>query len=470
MDDTNYERTDSRLLASDLLHEQYKRKLIFMNFDLVLLNGEIVVFQNGVLRRAHAHIGISNGRISKISSNTLHGKQEIDVTHLTVLPGVIDTQVHFREPGLTHKEDLESGTRSAALGGVTSVFEMPNTNPPTVSLSDLQAKFRLAKDRAWVNYAFYVGASHDNIGELATLEQTPGCSGIKIFMGSSFGSLLVDNESDLELILKNGTRRVIVHAEDELRLKERKSIATESKTVTKHHIWRDPQTSLIATTKLLQVARKVGRKVHVLHVTTKEEVSLLEKNKDIASFEITPNHLSFVAPDCYERLGSLVQMNPPIRELEHQQALWKAVQNGSADIIGTDHAPHTKEEKSKEYPSSPSGIPGVQTLVPVMLNHIHQGKLSLERFVELTCENPRKVFGCQSKGRIEEGLDADFTLVDLKKERIIENKWIASKCGWTPFDGMKVTGFPTHTIIDGKIIMQEDTLLQPGLGTKILFT
>jgi len=441
-----------------------------MSHDLVISNGQVFVSQNSEVTSTQVNIGVSGGRIAEISSKRLVGAAEIDARYLHVLPGVIDSQVHFREPGLTHKEDLESGTRAAALGGVTSVFEMPNTKPSTTTTETFEEKIKLASDRAWVNFAFYIGACAENIELLAELETLPGCSGVKVFMGSSTGSLLVEDDLRLEKILQNGKRRVIIHSEDEFRLKERKHIALESHDVCQHHIWRDVETAVRSTERLLKLARKTNRKVHVLHVTTAEEIELLKKNKDIASFEITPNHLTLWAPDCYEKLGTKAQMNPPIRDKNHHDALWKAIQDGIADIIGTDHAPHTLEEKARPYPESPSGMPGVQTVVPLMLNHIQNGKLSLNRFVELMCENPRKIFGCATKGRIDVGMDADFTIVDLKKQKVISNSQMASKCGWTPFDGMRVTGWPSHTIVGGQIVMQEDQLLMPKQGKKVLFS
>ncbi len=449
-----------------------------MELDFVINHGNVVlpaphsVFSLGSrpLIIEPLHIGIKNGKIASLSSTPLTGAITIDARHLHVLPGVIDSQVHFREPGLTHKEDLESGTASAAAGGVTSVFEMPNTQPPTTSQRLLQEKMRLAEGRAWVNYAFYGGGSLDNFDQIAPMEATPGCCGIKIFMGSSFGNLLVKNDEDLESILSRCHRRVAIHAEDEVRLQERKNIFQLNHDVTKHHEWRDPQTAFKATERLLKIAKKLNKKVHILHVSTREEVDVLSRHKDLASFEVTPNHLTFVAPDCYKNLGSLVQMNPPIREIQHQEALWAAIHAGLVDVIGTDHAPHTLDEKAQKYPQSPSGIPGVQTLVPVMLTHVHQKRLSLEKFVELVGENPRRLFGCLSKGRIALGLDADFTIVDLKQGRTIENSWIRSRCGWTPFHGTKATGWPIYTIVAGKMVMSQDELQEPACGRKILFS
>ncbi|MGZ3692247.1 MAG: dihydroorotase, partial [Pseudobdellovibrio sp.] len=373
------------------------------------------------------------------------------------------------EPGLTHKEDLETGTRAAVLGGVTSVFEMPNTNPSTTTVAQYEEKLRLAKNRAHCDYAFFMGAANDNVDNLPQLENLPHCPGIKIFLGASFGSLLVDDDTVFENVMKNGKRRLTIHSEDEARLKERKHIAVEAAHPRVHHIWRDEESAMISTKKSIALARKYNRPVHILHVSSSEEMEFLAQNKDIASVEILPQFLTLSAPECYERLGTLAQQNPPIRDKRHFEKLWQAVHNGTVDIIGSDHAPHTLEEKNKPYPQSPSGFPGVQTLLPIMLNHVNSGRLSLEKFTELVTENPRRMFNVKNKGRIQVGYSADFTVVDLKKEMTITNKWIASKCGYTPFDGMKVTGWPTHTIIGGRIVMQDDQVVLPSQGRPIDF-
>lgn len=429
-----------------------------VQYDLVLQAGSAILPTATGLRMETVSIGVQNGKIAAISPHRLSGAEVVDCQHLTVLPGVIDSQVHFREPGMTHKEDLESGTRAAALGGVTSIFEMPNTIPSTTTRELFMEKLERAKGRCYVNYAFFVGATPDNAKELPELEALPHCSGVKIFMGSSTGSLLVEDDLALENILRSGKRRVIVHSEDEVRLRERKHLAVH---VQDHPHWRDVETAVKSTTRLLGLARKTGRPVHVLHVSTAEELDLLRNHRDIATVEALPNHLTLHAPDCYERLGTRAQQNPPIREARHRDALWKALQDGVIDIIGSDHAPHTLEEKAQAYPKSPSGTPGVQTLVPIMLNHVNEGRLTLLRFCELVCENPRRIFGAQAKGRIAVGMDADFTIVDLKREETISNRWIASKSAWTPFDGMKVTGWPLSTIVRGKFAMRDGALHGP---------
>jgi len=441
-------------------------------FDLLIREGTCLLPNpSGTgLSEQKADVGIINGRIAEIGVNLpVTAKKVINAKGLHVLPGVIDSQVHFREPGLVHKEDLETGTRAAILGGVTSIFEMPNTNPATVNVELFEDKLARAKNRAHCNYAFFVGASHENVAELKELELHAHCSGIKIFMGSSTGSLLVEDDESLEKILGQGHRRVIVHSEDEMRLRERKHIAVEKADVHFHHIWRDEITALQSTERLLRLARKTGRKIHVLHVSTAEEMDVLKNSKDIATVEVLPQHLTLWAPDCYDRLGTYAQQNPPIRDKRHHDRIWQAVLDGTVDVIGSDHAPHTREEKERPYPSSPSGVPGVQTLVPIMLNHVNNGKLSLAKFTELVTENPRRVFGIQNKGRLVVGGDADVTLVDMKAQRTIENSWIASRCGWTPFDGMKVQGWMTHTIVGGNIVMENDEVVLPHSGKPVNF-
>jgi dihydroorotase len=376
--------------------------------------------------------------------------------------------VHFREPGNTHKEDLETGSRAAVLGGVTAVFEMPNTDPPTTTAAAIADKLSRAKGRMHCDHAFYVGATAQNIGELAELEKLPGVAGVKAFLGSSTGTLLLDHEKDILAALKSGRRRMAVHSEDEARLRERKPLALRGHVET-HPVWRDVETATISTERVLRLAREAKRKLHVLHVTTAEELPLLAAAREFATCEVTPQHLTLTAPECYERLGTYAQMNPPIRDARHREALWQAVRDGLFDCVGSDHAPHTRAEKDKTYPDTPAGMPGVQTLVTILLDHVHAGRLTLERFVELTSAGAARIFGIAGKGSITEGYDADFTIVDLKARRKIENKWIASRCGWTPFDGMETTGWPVATTVRGNIVMRDGALLAPGFGEPIRF-
>jgi dihydroorotase len=434
-------------------------------YDLILSRGTVAT-PEGIGER---DIGVRNGKIAKIGDlSQADAGERIDAKGLHILPGVIDTQVHFREPGATHKEDLETGSRAAVLGGVTAVFEMPNTDPLTVDVATLMNKVERARGRMHCDFAFFVGGTHDNVANLAELERLPGAAGIKVFMGSSTGKLLVADDAGLRAILKTIRRRASFHAEDERRLEERKKLRVEGDPAS-HPVWRDATAALKATKRLVAVAAVAGKRVHVLHVSTAEEMQFLADHKDVASVEVTPQHLTLAAPECYARLGTRAQMNPPLRDAHHRKALWQAVANGVADILGSDHAPHTAEEKAKPYPASPSGMPGVQTLLPVMLDHVNAGRLSLERFVDMTSAGPQRVFGIAGKGRIAVGYDADFAIVDLKRKATITNKWIASRCGWTPYDGMQVTGWPVGTFVRGKRVMWEGEVVTPGEGAAVRF-
>lgn len=436
-----------------------------MTFDLLLRNGT-VVNQDGVGRR---DIGIRDGRIAGIGTFApTEAGETIDCAGLTVLPGVIDTQVHFREPGATHKEDLETGSRAAVLGGVTGVFEMPNTKPLTTSAETLAAKVAAGTDRMHCDFAFWVGGTRQNVADIAELERLPGAAGIKVFMGSSTGDLLVEDDEGIAAILSATRRRAAFHSEDEYRLNERKPLRVAGDPRS-HPVWRDVEAALSSTRRLVAIARAQGARIHVLHVSTGEEIDFLAAHKDIASVEVTPHHLT-LDDSAYVNLGTLVQMNPPVRSAAHRDRIWRGVVEGVADILGSDHAPHTLEEKAKPYPDSPSGMTGVQTLVPTMLDHVAAGRLTLQRFVDMTSAGPARLFGIAGKGRIAVGYDADLTVVDLKRRMTIDNRWIASRCGWTPYDGKTVTGWPIGTIVRGRRVMWDGELVTASTGRPILFT
>lgn len=434
-------------------------------FDL-LLKGGIAITPGGPVE---ADIGVKNGRIAAIGTLADTATETVDCKKLTVLPGMIDSQVHFREPGPEHKENLESGSRAAALGGITAFFEMPNTNPLTIDEVAFADKMTRAKGRCWTDYAFYLGGSAANFHRLAELENMPGCCGIKIFMGASTGELLSADDDTIRKILSNGKRVVAVHAEDNDRLNARKSMVANGASVEMHPEWRDVEVCRKATERVLRLARETGRRLHVLHITTGQEMALLAENKDIASVEATPQHLTLASPDCYDDIGTRAQMNPPIRDAAQRAALWKALAAGIVDIIGSDHAPHTLEEKEQPYPNSPSGMPGVQTLVPIMLDHVAAGRLTLERLVDLCAYGPARIFRIQGKGRLAVGYDADFTIVDLKRTETITDAWSASKSGWTPYDGKKITGWPVGTIIRGNVVMQDGELMKDPIGAPVKF-
>lgn len=434
-------------------------------FDLILRNG-MVANHDGIGRR---DIGVTGGRIAALGTLPASAAGEsIDCTGLHLLPGVVDSQVHFREPGAEHKEDLETGSRAAVLGGVTAVFEMPNTKPETTSAATLADKVARAHHRMFCDFAFWVGGTRENVDAIPELEGLPGSAGIKVFIGSSTGDLLVDDEPGLARILARIRRRAAFHCEDEARLKARLGERRENDPAS-HPVWRDEIAALLATERLLRLARSLGKRVHVLHVSTAEELPLLAAHKDVASVEATPQHLTLSAPDAYDRLGTRAQMNPPLRVKRHRDALWRALADGVVDVLGSDHAPHTLAEKAKPYPASPSGMPGVQTLVPVMLDHVNAGRLSLERFVDLTSHGPQRLFGMAGKGRIAVGYDADLTIVDLKRTETITASAMASRCGWTPFDGVRVTGWPVGTVVRGRRVMWEGEILGSASGEAVRF-
>jgi dihydroorotase len=434
-----------------------------MAYDLVLKNGTVWTPGGPV----QADVGVRDGKIAGIGVTGDAG-ETVDCTGLTILPGVIDTQVHFREPGLESKEDLESGSRAAVLGGVTAVFEMPNTKPNTDSEDALNEKLRRAENRMWCDHAFYVGATAANADRLGELERLPGAAGVKIFMGASTGDLLVSEDPELARVLASGKRRVAIHAEDEARMNARLEHRIDGDP-SSHPVWRDDESALLATRRILKLARAARRRIHILHVTTPAELELIASHKDIASCEVTPQHLTLAGEEAYPRLGTYAQMNPPIRSGAHRDGIWHWLNQGVPDVIGSDHAPHTKEEKARTYPASPSGMPGVQTLLPLLLDHVANGRTTLQRVVELTSAGAQRIFGIAGKGRIAAGYDADFTVVDLKAEWTIEESWLASRCGWSPFTGARLTGKPVGTIIRGRRVMWEASLANEAHGQPVRF-
>ena len=433
-------------------------------FDLILKGG-LVVNQDGQGLR---DIGVIAGKIAAIGNLSAATAPEIlDCRNLTILPGVIDSQVHFREPGATHKEDLETGSRGAVAGGVTAVFEMPNTKPTTTTAEALADKVSRASNRMFCDFAFYVGGTRENVAEISKLEKLPGSAGIKVFAGSSTGDLLVEDNAGLDAIISHLSRRAAFHSEDEFRLRARVG-EQRAGDASSHPVWRDAEAARLSTERLLKLASKHHKRIHVLHISTAEELPLLADNRQYATVEVTPHHLTLTVDD-YARLGTKLQMNPPVREAHHKEALWAAIHNGLVDVLGSDHAPHTLEEKAKPYPQSPSGMTGVQTLVPIMLDHVNKGRLSLERFVDLTSHGPNRIFNMAGKGRIALGYDADFTIVDMQRSAVIQNSWIESRAGWTPYDGVKVMGWPVGTIVRGHKAMWQGEIASQAQGAAVRF-
>ena len=433
--------------------------------DLIIKNGKIVTHNNEKL----ADIAIKNGKIIKLGKLVnLKSKKTIDAKGLHILPGAFDTQVHFREPGNTKKENLKTGSLAAVAGGITSVFDMPNNKPSITTRNLFMKKLQTAKKRMHCNYAFYFGAEKDNIKEIKKVEKIKGCCGVKVFVGSSTGTLLVSNHADIEKIMRSTKKMISFHSENEDLLISRKKYAKNGRPLS-HQVWRNVDTAITSTKKLIKSANKSKKKIHILHITTAEEIKLLLRNRKYVSFEVTPQHLVLASPDCYKRLGTYAQMNPPIRGTRHRNVLRKTLQKGQIDIVGSDHAPHLKSEKKQIYPNSPSGMPGVQTLLPILLNEVSKKTISLNEVVKLTSFNPKKIFKIKNKGLLKVGYDADLTIVDMNKTKKVLNKDMKTKCGWTPFNGMKLKGWPVGTIINGKAAFWNNKINRSVFGNPITF-
>lgn len=392
--------------------------------------------------------------------------KEIDAEGLTLLPGVIDPQVHFREPGLEHKEDLFTASCACAKGGVTSFLEMPNTRPLTTSQENLDDKLRRAADKSLVNYGFFIGATAENLPDLLEANPTPG---IKIFMGSMHGALLVDQESALESIFAKGSRLIAVHAEDQNRIKQRRQEFSGINDPAIHSQIQDNQAALLATQLALHLSKKYQRRLHILHLSTAEEAELLRQDKPSwVTAEVTPQHL-MLNTSAYEKIGTLAQMNPPLRSPHDNEVLWQALIDGVIDFIATDHAPHTLEEKAQEYPNTPSGMPGVETSLPLMLTAAMQGRCSVAQVSQWMSTAVAKAYGIPKKGAIAPGYDADLVLVDLETYRPVLREELVTKCGWSPFEGWNLTGWPVTTIVGGQIVYDRGKLNTAVRGEALKF-
>ncbi|MBV9251663.1 MAG: dihydroorotase [Acetobacteraceae bacterium] len=436
------------------------------NFDLLIRNGTCVL-PWGV---EATDIGVRQGRIAALGVGPRATADEvIDAAGLHVLPGLIDSHVHLRDPGDKTVETIPTGTKAAVLGGLATVFDMPNTAPSITDAARLAWKQEYVERESWCDIGLYIGGTKTNIPELAELELGRGVCAIKIFAGSSTGDLLVEDDEHLERVMRSGRRRIAYHSEDEYRLQARKALFKSGDPYIRHMEWRDEETAFLGTRRLMALARLTARPAHILHVSTAQELEYLKDFRDVATCEVLVNHLTQVAPDCYETLQGFGVMNPPIRGQHHLDAAWKAIKDGTVDTVGSDHAPHAPEKKKLPWPECPAGLTGVQTIVPVMLNHVNAGRLSLMRLVDLMCAGPARVYGVVGKGRLAAGYDADFTLVDLKHRRRIDESWIISPCGWTPFAGMEITGWPVGTIVRGRVVMREDEVLDGPAGKLVRF-
>ena len=434
------------------------------NYKILIKNGTIVDSKTQIKK----DVLISNGKIKKVEKNiNPQADRIIDACQKFIIPGVIDPQVHFREPGLTHKEDIKSGARSAVCGGITTFFEMPNTNPATTNSKLLEEKFKIAEKSSVANFSFFLGATPNNIDEIKNLK---GNCGVKIFMGSSTGDLLVDRDSDIEKIFKYCNKIIAIHSEDEQVLNETAK-TIKNPNFSDHPNMRPVKAAVTSTNKAINFALKYKKKLHILHLSTSEEVKIIRKikNTGLVTSETTPQHLLLSAPDIYDDIGSYAQMNPPIREKHHQEELWKGLFDGTINCIATDHAPHTIQEKNKPYGIAPSGMPGVETSLPLMLNQVNKGKITLQDIIKWMCENPAKIYQIKNKGFIKEGFDADIALVDLNKIKIIRAKNMQSKCGWSPFEGLEVKGWPIMTIVNGNIVYENESINDKFFGKRTIF-
>jgi dihydroorotase len=432
----------------------------------LLIRGAETVTSSGV---ELADVLIVDGKISRIGNlPSRSAGKTIEARGLTLMPGVIDPHVHFREPGQTWKEDLESGSRAAAAGGVTAFLDMPNNDPPVTTVERLREKFVRAAAKCHVDFGFFFGATPDNLEEIP--KAIEAC-GVKIFMGSSTGSLLVHRREDLERIFASGRKLIAVHAEDEDAVRANRAAWGDSATLLDHPRIRSVETALKATRLAVELSKRHRRRLHILHLTTQEEVEFLarEKTPGVISTEVCPQHFLLRHPEAYESLGTLAQMNPPIRETRHGEALWKALQSGVIDCLATDHAPHTLEEKARPYPQSPSGMPGVETLLPVMLNRVNQGLCSLSDLARWMCEGPARLYGMAGKGSIKAGYDADLVLVDMKAERTVRNGHLQTKVNWSPYHGWNLKGWPVMTLVRGNIVYQEGEFPVAPSGRPIRF-
>jgi dihydroorotase len=401
-------------------------------------------------------VQISDGKIVRVAPEiAMSGDREINAIGLTLLPGVIDPQVHFREPGLEHKEDLFTASCACAKGGVTSFLEMPNTRPLTTTQAALDDKLRRAADKCLVNYGFFIGATPENLPDLLDANPTPG---IKVFMGSMHGQLLMDGEENLERVFAKGDRLIAVHAEDQTRINQRRQEFAGSTDLAVHSQIQDNQAALLATQLAVKLSKKYQRRLHILHLSTGDEAEFLRQEKPSwVTAEVTPQHL-LLNTSAYEKIGSLAQMNPPLRDTRDNEILWQALLDGVIDFIATDHAPHTLEEKAQEYPNSPSGMPGVETSLPLMLTQAVEGRCTVAQVANWMSAAVAKAYKIPNKGAIAPGFDADLVLVDLDNYRPVIGAEMASKCGWSSFEGWNLTGWPVVTVVGGKVVFENGKL------------
>ena len=435
-----------------------------MKSSLTIRNANVVL--PGKIEKTD--VSANNGVINAIGSEIPEVGEVIDAEGLFLIPGIIDPQVHFREPGADHKEDLHSGSCAAAAGGVTSFLDMPNNNPPVTTIKRMAEKKQLAAEKSVVNYGFFIGATPDNLEELNAVENV---CGIKVFMGASTGDLLVDDPKILESIFANGNKLIAVHAEDENILQENRRLMNGINDLRIHSRIRDESAALSATKLAVRLSIKYHRRLHILHLTTEEECDFLRTlpREHHISTEVCPQHFLLTSPECYEDLGTKAQMNPPIRSKRHNVALWQALKDGIIDCIATDHAPHTLAEKKQPYGQSPSGMPGVETSLSLMLDRVNRDLCSLPEVVYWMSESPAKLYKMHGKGRIEVGQDADLALIDMSLKKKIINGELHTRVNWSPFDGVELQGWTVRTIVNGQTVFLNGEVNKSVRGKEIFF-
>lgn len=420
---------------------------------------------------------VKAGRIAKIATSIPDSANiEIDAAGKYLIPGIIDDQVHFREPGLTHKANIASESRAAVAGGVTSFMEMPNVNPPSVTQELLEEKYQIAAHTSLANYSFYMGATNDNLEEVLRTDARKVC-GIKIFMGSSTGNMLVDSPVTLEHIFAESPMLIATHCEDEAsvrnNLERYKALHGDTMTAAFHPLIRDEKACFLSSSMAVDLARRHGTRLHILHISTKDELALFRndiplKDKKITA-EVCVHHLHFSDHD-YAQLGNQIKCNPAIKSAENRDALFPALLDDRLDVIATDHAPHTWEEKSQPYLQAPSGLPLIQHTLNVMLGFYHEGRISLEKIVEKMCHAPATLFRIEDRGFLEEGYWADMALVDLGHEWTVQPDNVFYKCGWSPFMGQTFRGKVISTIVSGHLAWHEGQLLEGKMGERLAFS
>lgn len=434
-----------------------KSSLLIRRARILLPNGEFLV----------GDVQVGDGKIVKVAAEIVaEVDREIDAAGLTLLPGVIDPQVHFREPGLEHKEDLFTASCACAKGGVTSFLEMPNTRPLTTTQAALDDKLRRASEKCLVNYGFFIGATPELLPDLLNANPTPG---IKVFMGSMHGDLLMDDAANLEAVFAKGDRLIAVHAEDQARISQRRQEFAGVTDIAVHSQIQDNQAALLATQLAVKLSKKYQRRLHILHLSTGEEAEFLRESKPSwVTAEVTPQHL-LLNTSAYETIGSFAQMNPPLRSPRDNEILWQALRDGVIDFIATDHAPHTLAEKAQTYPNTPSGMPGVETSLPLMLTQAVEGRCTVAQVANWMSTAVAKAYKIPNKGQIAPNFDADLVLVDLEKYRPVVREEMASKCGWSPFEGWNLTGWPVVTIVGGKVVFENGKLDTNVRGEALTF-